>query len=162
MGETKEHPQLILPALFDVRPVTNQGNLDLEKIKRVRQVLNLQNTETKGQAQSHGDVLKIARKSRLVAKSVSKPKTVWKTETKVQRPKKERLSQTVLSLPSREEILAELEQVNRLDKILGAFSLAPDLGRYKNGRKRNPQIPISCIFRDAQESHRPMPGINVG
>lgn len=44
MQKIKSH---ILTALFDVRPVTDQGNLDIEKIKKIETVLDLKEKKTK-------------------------------------------------------------------------------------------------------------------
>ena len=95
----------ILAALFDIRPVTNTGDLDIEKIEQVETVLNLREAKTGQEDQQRTRAVKI----------------------EIARPKLKEL--LVEELPTREEILADLEEVETSDNLLEVSREEPLLVR---------------------------------
>jgi hypothetical protein len=91
----------VLKAMFDVRPVTKRGDLDMEKIARVAAVLDLRDRVAKEEIQSREKVLK-------------------RTELPFISQKKEDFSPTLAGeeLPTKEEILAELAKIDEEEQML--------------------------------------------
>ena len=87
----------ILTALFDVRPVTDQGDLDIEKIKKIETVLDLRERKTKREDGQRKDAIEIKMEELL----------------------------------TREEILAELDEIEAIDALSGKeqVGLAGDQGK---------------------------------
>ena len=56
----------ILTALFDVRPVTDQGNLDIERIEKIETVLDLKEGRTKQEDKQREEAIEI-----------KKPESFW-------------------------------------------------------------------------------------
>jgi len=96
----------ILTALFDVRPVTDQGNLDIERIKKIETILDLKEERTKQE-----------NKQRKKAIKTKKPES---SRPEFQRTITEDLPLELLieELPTKEEILAELDEVETADNLL--------------------------------------------
>ena len=78
----------VLNALFDVRPVDQRGDLDMEKIVQVKEILDLRNRE-------------------------NRQKIIQIKEEKIID-----LSSSVETLPTKEEIIADLERFDNFDNIL--------------------------------------------
>jgi len=91
MAKAQKH---ILAALFDVRPVTPSGDLDVEKIEQVEAVLNLREAKTGQETQERAKAIKVKRET----------------------PRWEELP--VEELPTKEEILTDLEKVDTLNDFL--------------------------------------------
>lgn len=87
-----------MTALFDVRPVDNQGNLDMSKIKRISNVLDLGQEKTKDESKQREKAIKVKRES-----SYSK-----------EPPTKEL---PVKELPTKEELLAELNEIEEAESL---------------------------------------------
>jgi hypothetical protein len=49
----------ILSALFDVRPVTQRGDLDIERIKRIEKILNLREAKTHEETKRRDKAIKV-------------------------------------------------------------------------------------------------------
>lgn len=97
-------------ALFDVRPVDRTGNLDLKKINRVRRILNLR----RDKAKKPGNGIEIT-----VQKEPVFPLTTaadfW--EIPVQKKKIFLVSERENGLPTREELLSDLEKLDKFDNL---------------------------------------------
>jgi len=97
----------ILTTLFDIRPVTDQGDLDIEKIKKIKMILDLKEGRTEQE-----------NKQREKAIEIKKPE-LFLSESPVSIA--EDLVGQLLTeeLPTREEILAELDEIEITDNLLG-------------------------------------------
>ncbi len=90
----EEGRKQILTALFDIKPVTVKGYLDIEKIEQVKSVLNLREVKTGQESQERAKAVR--------AKTES---SAWE-------------ELPVEELPTKEEILTDLEKVDTLDDFL--------------------------------------------
>ncbi len=131
--EGKLKKKYILPVLYDVRPVDSSGRLDVEKISRIKSVLDLKKDYQLVDYQPSKNILTIQPKKsgekqriklELVrpkkAKPVRRPKPVLAKAKKKETLRFERRD----FLPSREQILKELEEFNRTDNLLSLVSQA--------------------------------------
>jgi hypothetical protein len=125
----------ILSALFDVRPVTNQGVLDIEKIKQVKAILDLREEDFRQDQEriDQGRILNLSGR-RIKPEEFDKPSrrslsvTSWPSkksefqETSSINELREKPLESVLTeagiLPSKEQIIAELEEFEDLEKHL--------------------------------------------
>ncbi|MBL7155461.1 MAG: DUF4012 domain-containing protein [Candidatus Portnoybacteria bacterium] len=98
MQKSKSH---ILTALFDVRPVTDQGNLDIERIKKIETILDLKEGRTKQENKQRDEAIEIKKIAEDLAGQLL-------TE----------------ELPTREEILAELDEIEAADNLLGKSQIS--------------------------------------
>jgi hypothetical protein len=89
----KDRRKRILAALFDVRPVTERGDLDLDRIRQVKKIIDLKDFGTKEEIKQRERALKI--------------EVVDPEREKVKLTQAEPMAEI---LPTREELLAELEE----------------------------------------------------
>ncbi|MFH1388125.1 MAG: DUF4012 domain-containing protein [Patescibacteria group bacterium] len=96
--------KFILNALFDVKPVTQKGDLDMERIKKVRQILDLRKEkhQIKLVKNEQGRTINLSDK-----KVIKKPDLVW-----------EELPNNIEILPTKEEILSDLALFDDVDNFL--------------------------------------------
>lgn len=110
----------IISALFDVRPVTERGDLDLDKIRQVKKVIDLKDFGTKEEVKQRERALKI---------EVVDP----------EREEAELIQAKPMTeiLPTREELLAELEKELKESKTGDLFERRQwDIGRGPNAIKK--------------------------
>ncbi len=107
-GKAKKY---ILSVLYDVRPVDKSGNLDVEKIRKIKEVLDLKKDYQFVNYQPSKNILTIQSKR---DQEQSKIKLVAKKKTKTN------FSKPRNPLPNKDEILKELEDFNKLDTLLAA------------------------------------------
>jgi len=96
----------ILFALFDVKPVTNQGDLDIEKIEKIETVLDLRKRRTEQENRQREEVAEI-----------KKPES-FLSEFPVSIAEDLPLELLTKELPTKEEILAELDEIETADALL--------------------------------------------
>ena len=109
MEETSKNKKTgrILSALFDVRPVTDTGDLDMERIKQVKSIIDLKGIK-KDLYKTQERVLDLSKEK---IPSISIPKAVISlNETEIQIESSDELT--------REAILAELAEIETSDKDL--------------------------------------------
>jgi len=98
----------VFTALFDIRPVTDQGDLDIERIKKIETILDLKERKTKQEDKNQQKTIKIEKPESFLSES---PVNIA-----------EDLDGQLFTeeLPTKEEILAELDEFeadnNLLDK----------------------------------------------
>jgi len=110
----------ILSALFDVRPVTDAGNLDVEKIKQVKSVIDLRDIK-KDFYKNKERVLDLSKKSIIT------------------QPLEEELT--------REAILAELNEIEFSDKVLEDTQfVSAEKQNEKNNQKKKKLLKKAFIF----------------
>ncbi|MFH1551275.1 MAG: DUF4012 domain-containing protein [bacterium] len=100
-GELKQNNKSgqVISALFDVRPVTKTGDLDIEKVNKIEQVLNLKN-------------IKIRSYNRPVEKEL-KVETLDYVDFV-----SDKVSQNIEMILDAEQILAELDEIEEVDNFL--------------------------------------------
>jgi len=105
MEGNKKHN--ILNALFDVKPVNQRGDLDMDKISQIKEILDLRKGEHKSKPieTEQGRTVNLAIKAKL--------------EPELFDP----LPDNTEILPTKEEILAELEEFNNFDNLLEEVEL---------------------------------------
>ena len=96
----------ILTALFDIKPVTDQGNLDIERIEKIETILDLKKRKTKQE-----------NKQREEAIEIKKPES-FLSESPVSIAEDLPLELLTEELPTKEEILAELDEIEAFDNLL--------------------------------------------
>ncbi len=128
----------ILNALFDVRPVKKSGDLDLSRIRKIGQILDLSEIVKKKKEEEinlNQNLLRIkakpiVRKIKLSVKPKSKKKI--SRPKKIYKKKRERIEEQILTreeipteekIPTREEILNELELIERENQELEKFRI---------------------------------------
>ncbi len=98
----------ILSALFDVRPVTGQGDLDIEKIKQVTEVLDLKEKKTRNEDEQREKAIntRLKRENFLSEEQPNIGQDLgWPLP--------------IEEVPTRDEILSELEKIETADNLLG-------------------------------------------
>ncbi len=136
-GKVKKH---ILPVLYDVRPVTRSGHLDVKKIRRIKSVLDLKNEYDFVDYQPSKNILVVQPKNSQNKADQEKVKLVSdRPQEKVSIAQKAPSKKFAFfkrkkprsysypagsgeSLPSQKEILKELEGFNRFDNLLAGVS----------------------------------------
>jgi hypothetical protein len=98
----------ILSALFDVRPVTGQGDLDIEKIKQVTEVLDLKEKKTRNEDEQREKAIN-TRPKRENFLSEEQPDIGQDLSWPL----------PIEEVPTRDEILSELEKIETADNLLG-------------------------------------------
>ncbi len=148
MFKGKKH---ILSTLFDVRPVTERGDLDMEKIDRISRVLDLKEKKTRdedGQREKAVDT----RREKKIPLTEEQPETdrdlAWRLSVEresIEGPKE---------MPTKEEILAELEQIETYDNLLaeGQVNL---VGR-PAGKSVERDIPESAVKPSTSSDSEPV------
>ncbi len=128
-GKSKKN---VLSALYDVRPVNRSGHLDVEKIRRIKAVLDLKNEYDFIDYQPSKNILRVQPKKspdkreeevfslKQDQNAFSKKKTDKINKEKVKNYLDSSKSQDCL--PDREEILKELESFNHFDNLLASVS----------------------------------------
>ncbi|MBU1292130.1 DUF4012 domain-containing protein [Patescibacteria group bacterium] len=103
MGKNNQ-TKFILNALFDVKPVTQNGDLDMERIKKVGQILDLRKEEhqVKLVKSEQGRTINLS-----IKKVIKKPDFVC-----------EELLNNIETLPTKEEILSDLALFDNIDNFL--------------------------------------------
>ena len=95
----------ILTALFDVRPVTDQGNLDIERIEKIETVLDLKEGRTKQEDKQREEAIEI-----------KKPESFWPESQRT--ITEDSPLELLIEVPTKEKILAELDEVETADNLL--------------------------------------------
>jgi len=121
--------KFILNALFDVKPVTQKGDLDMERIKKVGQILDLRKEE---------DQVKLVKseQGRTINLASKKPDLI-ELEFEI--------------LPTKEEILSDLALFDDLDSLLEKIELAPI-----KQKKEQEIIGLDDFYFPEVISHRPV------
>lgn len=128
MEENQKSNQVkfVLNALFDVRPVDERGNLDLSRVKQIKEVLDLREEKSRSIEEKpkviqdeQGRIINLSSEKQIQAEEDVKSKIGFKSETEIKKP----LPARIEVLPTKEEILAELESVNDFDKLLEGLQL---------------------------------------
>jgi len=109
----------VLSALFDIRPVTERGDLDMEKIKQVTEVLDLKGKKTKSEDKQREKAVEAHPKKEDFL-SEFQPEINrdldWSLPNKETLPEEEIFSDE--EIPTKEEILSELEKIETADNLL--------------------------------------------
>jgi len=126
--------RFILNALFDVKPVTQGGSLDVERIKKIEETLDLRKQEHKIELVKHGQsrTINLSIKKRFAPAEVSNKRsdlssaTLPSAKSLLSRSDlgKKPLPHDVETLPTKDEILADLESIDDFDKLLGDIEMA--------------------------------------
>jgi hypothetical protein len=118
----------VLPVLFDIKPVTATGDLDIEKIRQIKAVLDLRKDKTEQENQPREKALKIEIVSEGLRDSDKDFEYKDLALTKLGLDSKEVSEVMPVEIPTREQILAELDEVENLDNLLaaGQVNLASD------------------------------------
>lgn len=122
MRKNKSH---ILTTLFDVRPVTDQGNLDIERIKKIETILDLRERKTKQENRQREEAIEI-NPAPLSSKKWCRVKKPESFLSQSPGNMAEDLAGQLLTkeLPTREEILAELAEIEAIDNLLGKSQIS--------------------------------------
>ena len=100
----------ILTALFDVKPVTIRGDLDVEKIKQVKAQVDLRKTRTRQERQQIEKAVKVGviEQSPVLKQKFSPLSRIIPFE----------VSHIETLSPTKEKVLAELDEIETFDKLL--------------------------------------------
>ena len=144
------YPNRILTALFDIKPVTNKGDLDVEKIKKIQTVLDLRDRRTKQEDLQREKAINV--KSDFEAQNESKLKI--SSEPKPVETE---------NLPTKEEILFELEEFGADDSFLSVrqkTNLA-SIEDFYFPEAASQKFPLSEIARKKKIYSRPLIGFLI-
>lgn len=153
MGGNKKQIQFkrVFSALYDIKPVTATGGLDVEKIKKISAVLNLKE-ENKSVEKKQINVLNLFDTKKEIAElkentqeNVSLPEKRGE-EILVENFLGKRPINLILKtnnddldvLPSREEILAELNRIENFEEFLNSTAINEEVEEQKEVRKERP------------------------
>lgn len=135
----------ITSGLFDIRPVTDTGDLDIERIKQVKAILNLRQAKTGQETEQRGKALKVEIKEDkpvYLVRADEILQEIWRARDIVSRleskPLKKQSSLTSEEVPSKEEIMAGLDEIEAFDNFLedARLSSVSRFRKKKPGKKK--------------------------
>ncbi len=170
MGGIKKHN--IITALFDVRPVDQKGDLDVEKVNQVKGTLNLKKEKkSKVVSDKEGRIINLA--SKKISEPVETPEKIEAPKEELPKPLPEvkkvvkkpvatlirkparPLPVNTEVLPSKEELMADLEWFEDFDNLLENIEFTSDEEPIEEKTESIEDIFDEPIKEEVKEAEKP-------